>query len=62
MSDREDEVWRPYRRTVGYDSHGPLVSRPAPYCHRAVSSKGELGTANPRTEQPQRGRKPKKRQ
>lgn len=49
----EEEAWRPYHRTLGYCNRGPLGdSRPAPYIHRAISNKGELGTCFPRTEKP----------
>lgn len=54
MSEKqEEEAWRPYRHSLGYSNRGPLGgSRPAPYIHRAVCSKGELGTWFPRDEKP----------
>ncbi len=47
MSTEEEEVWRPSLHISGYDSHGPLISHPAPYRHHSVSG-------NPRARENQR--------
>jgi hypothetical protein len=44
MKREEEEVWRPYHRTIGYCNRGPLYSRPpAPYQGTAICNTGELG-------------------
>lgn len=43
MSEEEEGRWTGYGRIIGYDNRGPLYSRPAPYCHHAISS--QLGRA-----------------
>lgn len=53
----EEEEERPfYGRTIGYCNRGPLYGRQAPYIHRAVCNRGELGRAFVGDVKAQRGR------